>query len=104
VRRALLLLAVALGAVGCSDSASTTALAQRGRQVYLAQCIACHSPDPSQAGPVGPPIKGSSRALLEAKLLKGTYPPGYRPKRPTSVMPVQPAVAPDIPALDDFLK
>lgn len=88
---------------GCSDT-TQSGEAARGRQVYLAQCVQCHSPDPAQAGPVGPPLKGSSRELLEAKLLRGTYPPGYRPKRPTAVMPVQPQVAPEIPALAAFLK
>lgn len=102
--RVLRLLVVALGAAACGEPAPTGALAQRGRQVYLAQCIACHAADPSQAGPLGPPVKGSSRALLEAKILKGTYPPGYRPKRPTAVMPIQPAVAPEIAALAEFLK
>jgi mono/diheme cytochrome c family protein len=101
--RALILVAIAFTAA-CGESAPTTGLAQRGRQVYLAQCIACHSPDPAQAGPLGPPVKGSSRELLEAKILKGTYPPGYRPKRPTAVMPIQPVVATEIAALADFLK
>jgi mono/diheme cytochrome c family protein len=102
--RALALVAIVLGAAACGEPAPTNPLAQRGRQVYLAQCIACHSPDPAQAGPLGPPVKGSSRELLEAKILKGTYPPGYRPKRPTAVMPAQPAVAPEIAALAEFLK
>src|SRR6266446_5105034 len=59
---------------------------------------------PTQAGPVGPPLKGSTRELLERKVLRGTYPPGYRPKRPTAVMPPQPQVANDIPALAAYLK
>lgn len=104
MRRALALAVILLGATACGEPAPTSALAQRGRQVYLAQCIACHSPDPAQAGPLGPPVKGSSRELLESKILKGTYPSGYRPKRATAVMPVQPAVAPEIAALADFLK
>jgi mono/diheme cytochrome c family protein len=77
--------------------------AERGRQVYLAQCIACHAADPGQAGPVGPPVKGASRVLLEAKILRGTYPPGYTPKRTTSVMPVQPQLAGEIDALAAYL-
>ena len=88
---------------GCGNGGGD-ALVARGRQVYLAQCIACHSPDPAQAGPLGPPVKGSSRELLESKIVRGTYPSGYRPKRPTAVMPVQPAVAPVIAALAEFLK
>jgi mono/diheme cytochrome c family protein len=78
--------------------------AERGRQVYLAQCTPCHASDLAQPGPVGPPVKGSSRELLEAKLLRGAYPPGYRPKRPTSVMPPQPQLAPEIPALAAYLR
>jgi mono/diheme cytochrome c family protein len=88
---------------GCSES-SKDPLAERGRQVYLAQCTQCHAVDPSQAGPVGPPVKGSSRELLEVRILRAAYPPGYTPKRSTSVMPPQPAVAPDIPALAAYLK
>jgi mono/diheme cytochrome c family protein len=71
--------------------------------VYLSQCTACHAVDPAQAGPVGPELKGASRELLEAKVLRGTYPPGYTPKRPTSVMPPQPQLA-DLPALAAYLK
>ena len=100
--RVLLVVAAALTA-GCSQT-PTDPLIERGRQIYLGQCTQCHAVDPSQAGPVGPAVKGSSRELLEAKVLKGSYPPGYKPKRPTSVMPPQPALAPEIPALAAFLK
>ena len=98
----LVLLAASLW--GCSDSGGRDPAAERGRQIYLAQCVACHNADPSLPGAVGPPIRGSSRELLEAKLVRGTYPPGYTPKRPTNVMPPQPALAPDVPNLTAFLK
>ena len=88
---------------GCADSGGD-ALAARGRQTYLAQCIQCHNANPAIAGPVGPPVKGASRALLEAKIVRGEYPPGYTPQRPTRVMPPQPTLAPDIPALAAYLK
>ena len=88
----------------CSEPPSGGPSAERGRQVYLAQCIACHNPDPALAGPLGPPVRGSSRELLEAKVLRGAYPAGYTPKRPTSVMPPQPVLQPDIPSLTAFLK
>lgn len=100
---AVLITVTALAA--CSDPKATAdPKAERGRQIYLAQCIACHNPDPALAGPLGPPVKGSSPELLEAKVLKGAYPPGYAPKRPTSLMPPQPALAPEIPNLAPFLK
>ena len=53
---------------------------------------------------MGPPLRGSSQALLEAKVLNGTYPPGYAPKRPTKIMVPIPAVSPDIGALADYLR
>ena len=98
------LLAIALGSVAGCGQGGLSPSAERGRQVYLAQCIACHAMDPSQPGPVGPPLKGATRELLEAKLLTGRYPPGYTPKRPTAIMPPQPQAARDIEALADFLK
>jgi mono/diheme cytochrome c family protein len=88
---------------GCGDGGGDE-LATRGRQVYLAQCIQCHNANPALDGPVGPAVKGASRELLEAKVLRGEYPAGYRPKRPTRVMPPQPTLAPDIPALAAYLK
>jgi|SRR5262245_40571457 len=94
---------VALTVAGCGEPALSPE-AERGRQVYLAQCTACHATDPAKPGPVGPPLKGSSRELLEAKVLRATYPPGYRPKRPTAIMPAQPQVARDIPALAAYLQ
>jgi mono/diheme cytochrome c family protein len=103
MRFCALLVVAAVLAAGCSQTPSDP-LTERGRQVYLGQCTQCHAVDPSQAGPVGPVVKGSSRELLEAKVLKGSYPPGYKPKRPTSVMPPQPPLAPEIPALAAYLK
>src|SRR5438270_13013604 len=82
---------------GCSQPPSDP-LVERGRQVYLAQCTQCHAVDPSQPGPVGPPVKGSSRELLEARILKSSYPPGYKPKRTTNVMPPQAARASEVTA------
>jgi mono/diheme cytochrome c family protein len=92
-----------MAAGGCGEEA-TSPLAERGRQVYLAQCMACHASDPAQPGPVGPPVKGATREVLEAKVLHGRYPPGYTPKRPTAVMPPLPVLAPEIPALAAYLE
>ena len=95
--------AAALALSACS-SEKLSPEAERGRQVYLSSCIACHAADPAQPGAVGPEVKGSSAELLEAKLLRGAYPPGYKPKRPTAVMPPQPQIARDIPALAAYLR
>jgi len=77
---------------------------ERGKRIYLAQCTSCHNSDPSRDGPVGPAIKGSSQALLEARVLRGNYPPGYTPKRKTSLMPPQKALESVIPDLAAYLR
>ncbi len=77
---------------------------ERGRVVYLAQCLVCHGSDPARDGPVGPAVKGASRELLEARVVRGTYPPGYAPKRPTAVMQPMPDVAPSIGDLAAYLR
>ena len=102
-RGPLLLVALAVVVGGCSDS-GLSPVAERGRQAYQANCIACHNADPAQPGAIGPALKGSPRELLEAKVLKGSYPPGYTPKRTTTVMVPIPAVTPEIPALAEYLR
>ena len=104
----MLLLAVALSA--CSKDADQASEAakdpdwQRGRAVYVANCIACHNNDPSKDGPIGPANKGSSKELLEARVLSTAYPPGYKPKRPTQIMPQFPFLKDEIPYLAAYLR
>jgi mono/diheme cytochrome c family protein len=92
--------------VGCADDTSKTAPnanAARGRGVYLANCVACHNNDPARDGPIGPAIKGSSQELLEARVLSTSYPPNYRPKRGTKIMPQFPFLKDEIPYLTAYL-
>lgn len=60
--------------------------ADRGEVVYRTNCISCHNRDPNLPGPIGPAIADSPRALIEARVLHGTYPPGYAPQRTTRTM------------------
>lgn len=110
MRRRSLLYFVLLLAGACSQEPGTPTQtarapdANRGRSIYLSNCAACHhSSDPSRDGPVGPAIQGSTRDLLEARVLKGTYPPDYKPKRKTALMPAQPYLKSAIPDLAAFL-
>ena len=75
----------------------------RGRAVYMSLCTACHNADPKLDGSVGPANAGASRDLVEAKVLRGEYPPGYTPKRPSKVMPPLPHLAGSIDDLTAFL-
>ena len=99
---------LALGSVAaaaCSDARrpELSPLAQQGERVYQNVCIACHNGDPTQDGAAGPAIAGSSRALIEARVLRGVYPPGYTPKRAGKAMPRFEYLANDIDALAAYL-
>ena len=75
----------------------------RGRRLYLATCIVCHNTDPSKPGSQGPPVKGSSLELLEAKVLHKRYPPDYKPQRTTKAMPNYPQLRRRIPDIAAYL-
>jgi mono/diheme cytochrome c family protein len=70
----------------------------------VANCVACHNNDPSKEGPIGPAIKGSSQELIEARVLSTSYPPGYKPKRPTQVMPQFPFLKDEVRFLSAYLR
>ena len=105
--RALLTSGAALGLLcalaACNGRKQDDPLVARGRGVYMANCIACHNPNPRKDGNVGPALYGSSEELLRARVLEIRYPPGYTPKRPTKVMPPLPHLKPEIGALHAFL-
>jgi mono/diheme cytochrome c family protein len=94
---------------GCSkpqkkvSEMSQEELYARGKMVYVAGCIACHGSDPAKDGSIGPAVSGSSLELLEARLLRATYPEGYTPKRTTNAMVALTHYEPDIPALHVYL-
>lgn len=92
-------------ALGCSggDSTQLSEAAQRGRGVYMNVCIACHNADPARDGMIGPNLVGATRELIEWRVVKGIYPPGYTPKRSTSAMPALPYLAADVDDLYAFV-
>lgn len=85
------------------QSFAGSAQVTRGKEVYQNLCASCHGQDLKKAGPIGPDMFGTSHEVLEAKVLRGTYPPGYKPKRPTNVMVRMPHVEKDLPALEAYL-
>ncbi len=97
-----IVLTAALLASACSNPRDLTAI-ERGRRMYMANCEVCHNPDPRQPGAAGPEIAGASRELLEARVVHGTYPPGYKPKRTTQAMLALPQLASSIEDLVAYL-
>jgi mono/diheme cytochrome c family protein len=103
--RPLLMIIALIGLSACPKPASRTEAqaVTTGRQVFLINCASCHNINPNLDGSVGPAIAGSSRALVEARVLHQTYPPGYTPKRTTHLMRPLPWLAPKIDDLTAFL-
>jgi mono/diheme cytochrome c family protein len=101
-RLGLALLVAAM--VGCSqgDPDESPAVA-RGRKIYMNVCIQCHASDPTKDGAVGPALAGSSLELLDARVLRGEYPPGYTPKRSSGAMPQFPYLKDQIGDLAAYL-
>jgi mono/diheme cytochrome c family protein len=99
--------AIAWSCLSCGGDprfANLTPVQQQGLKVYRRDCAACHNLNASQEGTQGPPIAGASLELLEARVLRLEYPPGYVPKRETKLMnPKMPWLKDEIPALHAFL-
>ena len=87
----------------CKDDSSKADPVAKGRGIYMLHCIACHNPNPAMDGAVGPAIKGSALELIQARVLRGEYPAGYTPKRPTRIMQRLPLEQADVEALHAFL-
>jgi mono/diheme cytochrome c family protein len=93
----------------CKEKVPSTRTAEeeklytQGKKVYMTVCITCHNPDPKFDGSIGPANYGSSLELLRTKVVKGSYPDGYKPKRNTKLMPSFEEHSKDIEALHVFL-
>ena len=91
------------GTASSSAQDPAVLLAEKGKAVYFANCTTCHNSDPHRPGTLGPDVWGSSLALLEARILRAEYPPGYDSKRKSKAMVALPHLRGDIPAIHAFL-
>jgi mono/diheme cytochrome c family protein len=92
-----------LSACNRKDAAPADPALAKGKALYFTHCIACHNANPAVDGTLGPAVKGSGLDLLEARVLEGTYPPGYAPKRDTKIMRKLPLTKEDVAKLHAFL-
>jgi mono/diheme cytochrome c family protein len=75
----------------------------KGRVLYSLHCSSCHHMNPAVDGTLGPAVKDASLELLKARIMHGTYPPGYTPKRDTKIMQRLPLTEEDIGKVHAFL-
>ncbi len=97
------LVSCALACRGDEQPARLDAAAARGKTVYENVCTACHHRDPRQAGALGPELAGAWLELIEAKVMRNEYPPGYLPKRPGASMPKYEYLAPNVGDIAAYL-
>ncbi len=103
MQRSKLASAVALALLVAACNSKPQTPAERGRQIYMTNCVVCHNTDPNLPGSQGPAIGDSSRELVEDRVLHLTYPAGYKPKRTTHAMRAMPQLAGHIDDLTAFL-
>jgi mono/diheme cytochrome c family protein len=92
-----------VAACGGDTDPSQDPAAARGELIYRNICVVCHNADPNEEGTLGPAIGQATRALLEAKVLRGEYPDGYTPTRDTHQMPQFEYLEPNLDDIEAFL-
>jgi mono/diheme cytochrome c family protein len=86
------------------DTRTEAELIEAGRGAYNGNCIACHAMNPAIDGALGPAVADASFELLEARVMRGEYPEGYEPKRPSRVMIPLPHLETRLPEIAAYLQ
>ena len=78
-------------------------LIEKGKRLYLSNCIQCHNRDPNIKGSLGPEIVDAPYVVMYSKVMTGVYPEklpeGFVPKRKSKAMRKIPKLEKDIPAI-----
>lgn len=81
---------------------------ERGKEVYLSQCIKCHNKDPNVKGPIGPEMVDAPLEVMKYKVATGRYPDvlpeGFVPKRKTKQMTKLPQYVKDVASLHAYVQ
>ncbi len=84
------------------------ALLDKGKRLYMSNCIQCHNRDPNLKGSLGPEMVDAPLEVMVSKVMTGVYPAklpaGFIPKRKTSAMRKLPHLQKDIPAIHAWLQ
>jgi mono/diheme cytochrome c family protein len=76
---------------------------EKGKRLYVANCLRCHNSDPNERGSIGPEVVDSPLSVMTSKIMTGKYPdplpPGFIPKRKSRAMMPIPRLQNDIPAI-----
>jgi len=80
-----------------------SATIEKGRKLYVANCLRCHNKDPNIKGSIGPEVVDAPLEVMYSKIMTGKYPDplpkGFVPKRRSRAMQAIPRLKNDIPAI-----
>ena len=106
----VILMGVLLGLLFLSQFsfAADQALLDKGKRLYLANCIQCHNRDPNLKGSMGPEVVDAPLEVMYSKVMTGLYPAklpaGFVPKRKSRAMRKIPKLEKDIPAIHAWVQ
>ena len=75
-----------------------------GKSIYMQNCIKCHGSNPNYAGSLGPDLVSTPIDVLKSKVVDGTYPEYYEPKRKSKLMPKFPKLSRDVESLHLYIE
>lgn len=80
----------------------------KGKRLYLSNCIQCHNKDPNLKGSLGPEMVDAPLSIMTSKVMTGAYPAvlptGFVPKRKSKAMKKIPKLKNDIPAIYEWVQ
>lgn len=80
----------------------------KGKRLYLSNCIQCHNKDPNLKGSLGPEMIDAPLSVMTSKVMTGLYPnplpAGFTPKRTTKSMRKIPKLEKDIPLIHAWVQ
>lgn len=81
---------------------------EKGKRLYMANCIQCHNRDPNVKGPIGPEMVDAPLSVMISKVMTSNYPSplpaGFVPKRKSHAMRAIPKLRNDIPAIHGWVQ
>ena len=88
--------------------AQDQAFLDKGKRLYMANCIQCHNRDPNLKGSLGPELIDAPLEVMTSKVMTGLYPAvlpaGFVPKRKSKAMKKIPKLQNDIPAIHAWVQ
>lgn len=97
-----------LGALIFTQMVYADATIDKGRRLYLSNCIQCHNKDPNLKGSIGPEMVDAPLTVMTSKVMTGKYPEplpaGFVPKRKSKAMRPIPKLKNDIPAIHAYVQ